>query len=661
MRGRLLLTLCVLVYVFGLDEVLASGDASSPSAGSSSSSSASSSASRHHSKKRHKKSSRSSSSTPSASTGADSSDIDVDELFPFDDESSSSSSSSASGMSKKSKKKTSGRVAPSNRPKLLSAVSLFRHGERTPITTLPNDRTSEWTEGKGMGELTEDGMRMARNLGRKLRERYIENEALLPDVWRPEDVLVFTSDIDRCHQTVQSALLGLYEDDPQLVPVHSMPGANDLLLRAHGRSKCPSYDKLIEQRFASRDFLAPLAESLQSLGFTPKRFFSKFMLSSGLSEKHVDARTLTRNFDTYGDPFIVLGKQGRLDRSGFAGIDDPFLHAVDKVFEWNRQTRYAGIDVGRLVGAPLLTDIMRRLTGAADAHAGREKRHKLVLYSAHDSTLQSLFAALDPIDGDMTSTTPPYTAHIDAEVLYDSSTNKTIGALSHEDYFVRFMYNFEPFVIRGCSSTLCRLSRVIRIFKANGVLVSAEKWEERCGLEISSTKFIGGAHPRLVSMIRAAESGGNHVRKTSDDGEFEGDDASSGGEMDFLAFLDSVAQAHSGSSSSQTFALPLRNPNRKEHISTRLFIFLGCALAFVLSAQGVLRLAGRCRILRTCLLKVCGPTLMEKLGYKTIRRRMNSSERRKVPVRRPKLHSTPGEYNFLREAAAAGNSGSERV
>ncbi|CAG2060188.1 unnamed protein product [Timema podura] len=102
-------------------------------------------------------------------------------------------------------------------------TELFRHGDRTPLTSYPRDpyaNLSEWEIGWGqvtevttpcLGMLVAEenmlGMYQEFVLGRQLRERY---SRLLPLRYSSQDVYVLSSDVDRTLTAAQITSAGLY-------------------------------------------------------------------------------------------------------------------------------------------------------------------------------------------------------------------------------------------------------------------------------------------------------------------------------------------------------------------------------------------------------------------------------------------------------------------
>lgn len=348
--------------------------------------------------------------------------------------------------------------------RLLAAAILHRHGERTPLTKLPRD-TSSWPEGKGPGLLTANGMKEAYNLGVRLRNRYVRSERILSPAYEAAELTVRSSDIDRCHQTAQSILLGLYggtqESDSghflpgrmQPIPVHSSPSASDSLFRAH--KTCPTYEAILKHRLESSGFLAGPREWEQ--GRTQK-VLERLRFGTGVE---IGTKRLLQELDVWADPIIVWDEVGRLNSSGLPA-ETLFVRDVHTLFNYVRSAMFTGVEVGRLTGGPLLAEIVGHLQRAAAAELtlkqqkeplGRINYPKLLLLSGHDSNVQSLLSILQPTDLNLTSN-PPFLASVAIE-LHALAVRDTTGAVEAEQtrdplLTVRMLYNFKPFRVRTC-------------------------------------------------------------------------------------------------------------------------------------------------------------------------------------------------------------------
>src|SRR3990167_6492907 len=125
--------------------------------------------------------------------------------------------------------------------KLVFAVDIVRHGDRTSIGNIPN-APHVWTE--GVGQLTATGMQREFQLGTELHKKYIQDNKLLPTNYIADSVYVRSTDLDRTLMSAQSFLMGLYplgtgptlpnSSTPALpsalqpVPIHTAPIAQDV-------------------------------------------------------------------------------------------------------------------------------------------------------------------------------------------------------------------------------------------------------------------------------------------------------------------------------------------------------------------------------------------------------------------------------------------------
>nr|CAI5846177.1 unnamed protein product [Callosobruchus analis] len=99
-------------------------------------------------------------------------------------------------------------VSVSEKKVLKSIVVLFRHGDKAPTTSFPNDPYFDnkyWP--MGFGELLDKGKLRHFRLGQWLRSTYAD---FLPAKYNRSDVHVFSTDVDRALMSAQCNLAGLY-------------------------------------------------------------------------------------------------------------------------------------------------------------------------------------------------------------------------------------------------------------------------------------------------------------------------------------------------------------------------------------------------------------------------------------------------------------------
>lgn len=113
--------------------------------------------------------------------------------------------------------------------KLVFALELIRHGDRTPLEEIPNS-PHDWKE--GFGELTQRGWYQELELGRAARKKYVMQYHLLPANYNPRLVYVRSTDTKRTIASANSFLLGLYPSKMRRgsIPVHAVSKSQDNLL-----------------------------------------------------------------------------------------------------------------------------------------------------------------------------------------------------------------------------------------------------------------------------------------------------------------------------------------------------------------------------------------------------------------------------------------------
>ncbi|MES1913955.1 MAG: hypothetical protein MHM6MM_006097 [Cercozoa sp. M6MM] len=147
-------------------------------------------------------------------------------------------------------------VATADAGKVKFVTSLFRHGDRAPLTRLPNDDLNtpdSWP--LGLGQLTKLGAEQHRRLGAKLRHEFADSLDLFGEdgLYDHRRLRVESSDVDRCLMSAQALLSTLYvppADDTvdeafswRPLPVHSSPLGFDRVFRGTSSRTCPRWPK----------------------------------------------------------------------------------------------------------------------------------------------------------------------------------------------------------------------------------------------------------------------------------------------------------------------------------------------------------------------------------------------------------------------------------
>ncbi|XP_024899419.1 prostatic acid phosphatase isoform X2 [Pteropus alecto] len=307
--------------------------------------------------------------------------------------------------------------------KELKFVTLvFRHGDRSPIETFPNDPIKESSWPQGFGQLTQLGMEQHYELGEYLKTRYGK---FLNESYKHQQVYIQSTDVDRTLMSAMTNLAALFPPEgisvwnPSLpwqpIPVHTVPLSED------------------------RDFV----ETLPKLaGYHGKDLF-------GIWSKVYDPLFCERvhNFTlpswATGDAMTKLKELSELSLLSLYGI--------------HKQK-----EKSRLQGGVLIDEILNNMERATQPLNHR----KLVMYSAHDTTVSGLQMALDVFNGIL----PPY-ASCHLMELY----------LEKGEYFVEMYYRNEtqhepyPLTLPGCTHS-CPLRKFAELVAS----VIPEDWPTEC-------------------------------------------------------------------------------------------------------------------------------------------------------------------------------------
>uniref|UniRef100_A0A670J0P8 Lysosomal acid phosphatase n=2 Tax=Podarcis muralis TaxID=64176 RepID=A0A670J0P8_PODMU len=339
---------------------------------------------------------------------------------------------------------------------------LYRHGDRSPVKAYPRDPYQESAWPQGFGQLSQEGMQQQWDLGRALRRRY---DGFLNSSYNRQEIYIRSTDFDRTLMSAEANLAGLYPPEGwqvfnpniswQPIPVHTVPDSAEHLLK-FPLSPCPRYEQLQNETRQTAEYVN---KTIQYMGFLE-------MVANKTGIQDVSLESVWSVYDTlfcekthkkHLPDWVTLNVMTQLKQ--LKDFSFEFLFGIHK-----------RVEKARLQGGVLLSQIRKNLTLAANASTPRH--FKMLMYSAHDTTLVALQMALDVYSGRQ----PPYASCHIFELYQEDDGNFSV------EMFFRNESGKEPYPVQlpGCAQR-CPLLNFLQLTEP----VIPQDWKQEC--QIAST------------------------------------------------------------------------------------------------------------------------------------------------------------------------------
>ncbi|KAI1714975.1 histidine phosphatase superfamily (branch 2) domain-containing protein [Ditylenchus destructor] len=366
--------------------------------------------------------------------------------------------------------------------------AIWRHGDRAPkAKPYLNDKydASYWR--RGWSQLTNLGMVQMRELGAYFRSQYADN--FVNPVYQRDEVIIKSSNADRALVSAQAFANGFFPPtkdfeffDPTLnwqpIAIHSTgTDESDPMLKPTG-FKCPAY-KTIKIKAADAleaELMPKYAEFVE---------FLKPIVQPNLeSPPKIRLRDITKLIDIEREIVHNLTQPDWVFKRWPQYAGKSTIDIILELRHLERNAEFNETSLSYLMGGLLLGDWLDRLQAVARGEP--IKPSKMMLYSAHDGTLNALLYSLMTVwDGFKV----PYASCVIME-LYE------VGDKYVVELFYRRNGLNEHLTIKGCIQS-CPLDRFINLLRANAIY-KTETLYKACGLATCMTG--SGSFASRISM-----------------------------------------------------------------------------------------------------------------------------------------------------------------
>jgi len=304
--------------------------------------------------------------------------------------------------------------------KLVFAVDVIRHGDRTPLSNLFQEDRTNWPE--GFGRMTALGTNQEFALGSRMRNLYYRG--LFDSNTAATSICAFSTDTERTRKSARLFLSGLVGDAAQSIPVHTNVPVDIAAGFTDG--------KAISTGLLLNPDVTPNIQTIQSnfVLRSPEWIATNTALQPQFARW---SQAVNRKVNKLQD-LIGLGDSLYIHQIHHVpvpeGLSPEDVEGIIAAGRWAYVYSY-NPDVGRFTGKAFLKKVAEYMQNARREEASRkETALKYILFSAHDSTLLSEMSALRaPLTG---TNAPPYAASLHFGLFEAGPANFYIRITYHD-------------------------------------------------------------------------------------------------------------------------------------------------------------------------------------------------------------------------------------